>query len=231
MSDFKRAFKKTGLNEGGFANNPDDAGGMTVFGIARKYWPKFAGWWIVDQIISELVNQPRFGTSEYRNWTAHVNKLLRGSGVFMGYVETFYKVNFWDKYRLSEIVDQDLADWLYDHAVNGGGQGIKWAQEAADITADGVVGSETIRVFNGQNPIVLLKKCEIVAAWYRLEKAEHVPSQAQFLNSWLSRDGVDDDIIKQVRQFAKDGLTEAEVEYLKGIIKADALNDIQEATA
>jgi lysozyme family protein len=231
VADFIKAYEKTAINEGGFANNPADSGGMTVFGIARKYWPAFAGWRIVDRIIGGLVKQPAYGTSEFRSWAAHVTQLLRKDGVFMGYVETFYKSNFWDKYRLDELNDQDLAEWLYDHIVNGGARGVQWMQEAADITADGAIGDESIRVFNGQNPVVLLKKAEIVAAWYRLEKAEHVPSQAQFLNSWLSRDGVDAEIIKQVREFARDGLTPAEVEELKGIIKADALGDIQEATA
>jgi len=228
MSEFGPAFKKTGQNEGGFAHNPADTGGMTVFGISRVNWPKWSGWKIVDVIIDGLVSPGPYGTTAYRAWVKHLNDLLRANSSFMQSVENFYKANFWDANRIGEIVDQDVAEWLYDHIVNGGGQGAKWMQEAAGIKADGSIGAESIKAFNAMRPIELLKKSEIIAAWYRLDKVHNKPSQAQFLNSWLSRDGVDQDIIDQAREWAKDGLTRDEVDQLQAMIKDDAMGDIKE---
>jgi len=226
MSEFKPAYEKTGQNEGGYAHNPADSGGLTVFGISRVHHPQWRGWRIVDQILANLLAQPVWGTREYRHWTKHIDDVMKASPVLMVMVEAFYRANFWDNNRIGDIVDQGVANWLYDHVVNGGGQGIKWMQEAAAIKADGVIGPESLRVFNSMRPIELLKKSEIVAAWYRMDKVHNKPSQAQFLNSWLSRDGVDHDIINQAREWAKDGLTHAEVEQLLEMIQKDAMGDI-----
>lgn len=227
MSDFIIADKIRKRNEGGFAHNPADAGGMTVFGIARNYWLKWSGWKTVDSIIAGLLAPGPYGTTAYRAWVKHLNYLLQANGAFMQSVENFYKANFWDNNRIGEIVDQDVATFLYDHIVNGGGQGAKWMQEAAGIVADGSIGPKSIAAFNAMKPIELLKKSEIVAAWYRLDKVHDKPSQAQFLNSWLGRDGVDQDIIDQAQKFARDGLSDDEVTQLKAMIKADALGDIK----
>lgn len=39
MADFDKAHLEVMGNEGGYANNPVDAGGETYKGIARKFWP------------------------------------------------------------------------------------------------------------------------------------------------------------------------------------------------
>lgn len=225
MSDFKSAYDRTNGNEGGYANNPADAGGETYKGISRKNWGSWRGWVAIDRIKTKLVAMPDYGSPSYHGWVKVFNRTAEQDAGLQAAVRDFFKVNFWDRYRIGEINNQALANWLYDHAANGGGQGIKWMQEAADIEADGAIGPESIRVFNGQDAGTLLKKAEIVAAWYRIDKVADKPSQAQFLNSWLARDGVDADVIKQARAFAKDGLSPEEVEELKSMVKADAIND------
>ena len=49
MANFQQAFQHTAAAEGGYSNNPKDKGGETYRGIARKYWPDWAGWIIVDE--------------------------------------------------------------------------------------------------------------------------------------------------------------------------------------
>ena len=39
MADFKNAINKTLINEGGYINDPDDAGGETKFGISKRAYP------------------------------------------------------------------------------------------------------------------------------------------------------------------------------------------------
>lgn len=38
---YKRAFKHTLSNEGGYSNDPSDPGGETQYGISRRYWPQY----------------------------------------------------------------------------------------------------------------------------------------------------------------------------------------------
>jgi hypothetical protein len=199
-----------------------DAGGETYKGIARKFWPQWGGWKYVDGVKANTVELPEHGTQAYQNYVAYLNKSLAGFSSLQLQVLDFYKSNFWDKYRLSEVNDQAVATWIYNHVVNGGRRGAMWIQEAAGVTADGVIGPQSIRAINAADPKALLQEAEDVAAFYRLDKAEADPSQIQFLPSWLRRDGVSAKEIQQVMQVAKTGLTYDKVAELKEMIKARA---------
>jgi len=48
MNNYLIAIIKVLKSEGGHANDPDDGGGETYRGIARKFWPQWAGWKIID---------------------------------------------------------------------------------------------------------------------------------------------------------------------------------------
>lgn len=222
MFDFTTVHATVISNEGGYANNPADAGGETYKGISRKFWPNWAGWKYVDGVKANTIAQPAQGTTAYRSYVSRLNYCLAGLASLQQVVLDFYRRNFWDKYRLSEINDQSVAAWLYDHVVNGGAKGAMWLQEAAGVTADGKVGSATIAAINASDPVELLREAEDVAAFYRLDKAAADPSQVQFLPSWLRRDGVSAEEITQVMQAARDGLTYAEVAGLKEMIEAHA---------
>jgi lysozyme family protein len=222
MADFNAAHKKVMGNEGGYANNPADAGGETYKGIARNFWKNWGGWKYIDGVKANAVPQPAYGTTAYRNHVAYLSGCLAGLTSLQQMVLDFYKQNFWDKYRLPEVNDQSVATWLYDHVVNGGARGVQWMQEAAGVTADGKVGSATIVAINAADPAALLQDAEDMAAFYRLDRAAADPSQIQFLPSWLRRDGVSSAEITQVMQAAKDGLAYAEVSTLKEMIKARA---------
>jgi len=39
MADFNQAIEKTLVNEGGYINDPLDAGGKTKFGISKRSYP------------------------------------------------------------------------------------------------------------------------------------------------------------------------------------------------
>jgi len=198
MADFNTAHKKVMGNEGGYGNNPADAGGETYKGIARKFWPQWGGWKYVDGVKACVVSQPEYGTVEYHGWAGHLNAQLASLNQLQQLVLDFYRANFWDKYRLSEVNDQAVAAWIYDHAVNGGGRGAMWVQEAVGVAADGVIGPQTIRAINAADPQALLAKARDLAVAYRLKKVRENPDQKQFLHSWLVRDGVPEDQINQV---------------------------------
>ena len=91
---FMDAYKKTRKFEGGYANNPNDRGGATIFGISSKYWPEdFA-------TVKSLVDQGRSDEAE-------------------AYTQNFYKKNFWDTSGAEKAPEQ-LQPLVFDAAVNHG---------------------------------------------------------------------------------------------------------------
>jgi len=102
MADFKTAFKITSGNEGGYCNVDGDSGGETYCGIARNSNPNWKGWAIVDQ------HKP-----------LHFRQILSISEL-ESLVESFYKENYWNKVNGDSIPIQDLANQVYDMAVNSG---------------------------------------------------------------------------------------------------------------
>lgn len=222
MAVFEDAHRQTMGNEGGYANNPADSGGETYKGIARKFWSSWAGWKMVDDLKRSLPLQPVYGSTAYRDWVRRFNALAEKAAALQRMVLDFYRVNFWDQFRCGEILNQRVAAWLYDHAVNGGARGAMWIQEAAGVKADGDIGPKSLAAINSTDPTRLLQEAEDVAAFYRLDRAAANPSQIQFLPSWLRRDGVSAEEIRQVMQAAKDGFTYTEVASLKQMIKGVA---------
>jgi lysozyme family protein len=222
MADFLPAHQATMGDEGGWAYNPADHGGETYKGIARNFWGHWKGWGIVDQIrIDEMVPSPPYGGPGYSLWVKLFNRKLAEHSGLQVLVRTFYFNNFWTANHLDQINAQDVANWLYNHIVNGGGRGVKWMQIAARVTPDGGIGPKTIAAINATPAAELLARAEDVAGAYRLDVAHQDPSQIQFLTSWLTRDGQPPEIIAQVRAAARDGQLDAgEVAQLKKAMEA-----------
>ena len=102
MADFKIAFGITNKNEGGYVNDPADYGGETYCGISRHNFPKWLGWLIVDE------HKP-----------LRREQIINDEGLEV-LVEEFYKSNFWNPINGDNIPNQDLANQVYDMAVNSG---------------------------------------------------------------------------------------------------------------
>ena len=50
MADFTKAYALTAAYEGGYVDDPEDAGGETYRGISRRYHPSWQGWQIIDTL-------------------------------------------------------------------------------------------------------------------------------------------------------------------------------------
>jgi len=227
MAKFQPAYDITNGNEGGYQNNPHDLGNTpnlgTYRGIAVNFHPAWAGWRYVRNTLAGLAKQPPYGTKAYSAWVKTVNTRLQAIPALQELVMLFYKAAFWDNCRLGEINSQDAANWIYDHVVNAGGRGVKWAQIAANVTPDGGLGPKTLAAINKMKPAAFLARAQDVAAAYRLDKAESDSTQIQFLRSWLTRDGQPANIIAMVMAAVRDGrLDEMEVAGLKTAMEATA---------
>jgi len=198
MAVFEVAHDLTMGNEGGFANNPADVGGMTYKGIAIKYHTTWRGWQYVKNTLAAAVNQPPYGSAEYRNWARYINKQLEDIPSLQKLVLEFYRANFWQANCLDLVGSQTVANQMYDWAVNTGSRGNKWIQRALGIEDDGSIGPKTIAAINAADASKLLLEAREHAKAHRLKVVADKPSQKQFLVGWLTRDGFSKEEIKEI---------------------------------
>lgn len=176
MADFKEAYRITMQHEGGYANDPLDRGGETWRGITRTFWPKWRGWIIIDDIkLAKPVD---------------LNQALADHDELHALVLQFYKNNYWDVIKLDSIKSQQIANQLFDIAVNMGvGRASKFLQSAIypAVLVDSIIGPVTLAGANAMDPRVLYDAINTL----RAEKYNQIiaanPSQARFKNSWFSR--------------------------------------------
>jgi lysozyme family protein len=122
MASLQKALKQTLGYEGEYSNDPDDLGGETYYGISRVSHPTWEGWLYIDK-----KDKPP-------------EELIH----------KFYKTRFWDQIRGDEISDQDVANNIFDFAVNAGvTRAVKSAQRAANICTL-YRGKETILMLDGK---------------------------------------------------------------------------------
>lgn len=113
MADFEKAFVRTEKFEGKniWAKIAGDAGGETWSGISRVHNPNWKGWAILDKIPNKRNNQVIT--------TPELEKLKR----------ELYRNNYWNPVWGDKIRVQEVANEMYDTAVNMGvGMSIKLAE-------------------------------------------------------------------------------------------------------
>lgn len=130
MANFDIEFDKVILAEGGYVNDPNDAGGETYLGISRKNNPKWKGWSIIDSI------KKTYGTK-------NINTRLKKQTTLLNYAKDLYKEKYWNCMFLDEIPSQDIAHQLFDTGVNCGiSTAIKLAQNCCNIAQTGKWSNE-----------------------------------------------------------------------------------------
>lgn len=165
MAKFEPAFEKTMTNEGGWLNHQvaGDKGGQTYAGIARRYHPDWSGWEIVDR--GDLDNQD-----------------------LTGLVREFYWVNFWEKIKGDEISDQEIAESIYDFAVNGGVKiAVMMAQRIVKVGTDGIMGPKTLKKINSNDPdnFIIVYTLGKVSRYAQICNKDQ--EQSKFLLGWINR--------------------------------------------
>lgn len=103
MGNYLVALPKLKAKEDLWDDDPDDAGGQTVWGITRRDHPGDPVWAIVDR----CRKKPGFPEN------------MRGLPELDKAVEAHYKPHYWDLVRGDQL-DQPVAEELFDTAVNCG---------------------------------------------------------------------------------------------------------------
>lgn len=109
MANFDVAIKKVLKKEGGYVNDPLDKGGETYKGISRKYHKTNYMWTLIDKYKDECG-----GVNETFKKKINADKQIAAE------VKRLYKVNYWDRFKLDDVFNQDVAEQIFDDAVNRG---------------------------------------------------------------------------------------------------------------
>ncbi len=180
MANFLPAYNKLLQAEGGFVNNPNDAGFRTFAGISETNWPNEPIWAKINERIAAGV-APEIGDPE-----------------LMPLVESFYRRNFWDKMLGDRIDNQRVAEAIFDTAVNFSlVRAVTFTQMSLRIIffnkveVDGKVGIHTLQALNRMDAenveqfIALLISKRHHHRWERITKD---PTDVEFMVGWLNRD-------------------------------------------
>jgi lysozyme family protein len=122
---YESALTRLLSHEGGYSNHPSDPGGPTNFGITIHVYRQF-------------VNP---------NATAADVKAMKVSEA-----KSIYRAKYWDAQRCDELpAGVDYA--VFDYGVNSGiGRSKKVLQRVVGVTADGVLGPQTMRAVEAKKP-------------------------------------------------------------------------------
>lgn len=124
MANFDIEFDKLILAEGGYINDPDDAGGETYLGISRKNNPRWVGWEVIDE--------------EKKNGLKNITARLKKDVALTNSAKLLYKQKYWDVLELDDIPSQCIAHQLFDTCVNcGKTTAIRIAQQVLIMTVTG----------------------------------------------------------------------------------------------
>jgi len=118
-------------HEGGYVNHPLDPGGITNLGVTKRVYEDWVGHKVDDAIMR---------------------------GLKPADVSPIYKKNYWNKVRCDDLPSGvDLV--VFDSAVNSGTRrAAKWLQRCVGAVEDGIIGPNTLKAVNNEDPVELINK-------------------------------------------------------------------------
>lgn len=169
MAEFLKAFELTTNWEGGYVNDPTDAGRRTYRGVSEANNPSWPGWSIVNK------NEP----------------LKRGEFIkdkrLDGMVEVLYYEKYWQKISAEKINNQAIANMLFDWYVTSGYHAAKALQKVVGEVDDGIIGRKTLSAVNGGCQENIFNQFKALRAKFYNDIVVRKESQRKFLAGWLNR--------------------------------------------
>jgi lysozyme family protein len=157
--------------EGGYANDPNDRGGETFRGVARKHHPNWMGWEKVDAMKSF----PEFPSCAV--YDAALGDMVR----------EFYVTEFWNKVHGDELPGK-MAVAAFDCAVNSGPERAARLLQIAlgGLVVDGDIGPRTVKAAHeaGEEGVVRFLAAR---AKFLHEIMDSDPTQKVWATNWFKR--------------------------------------------
>lgn len=181
MANFKKAFDvlmKLEFNSpSNYLHKHDTERDYTVAGIYKYAHPNWLGWFIVGNAL-ERKKGDIYAASRELYKSTHLTEL----------VMQFYLEHFWSKMRLNDVHNDNTATELFIFATNSGTRNaIRKAQKLIDVTADGLVGPQTLRALNEYDPHEFDMKFDEVEKQFYADIIAKKPSFEIFKNGWNKR--------------------------------------------
>ncbi len=169
--------------EGGYVNDPLDAGKETYAGISRVNFPTWSGWPIIDT--KKVAGQPIKTNTKFPELTPKVT--------------AFYNA-LWNANNFGLIKSQDVAGILFDWFINSGYLSVSTTSPETfgvdeilnrdfgySLPKDSRFDSATINAINAVDPVKLytIIKSERKKFYESIVKAK--PSHQKFLAGWFAR--------------------------------------------
>jgi lysozyme family protein len=171
-ADFQTAYQLMIVHEGGYVNDPDDPGGETYKGVARKIHSKWSGWTTIDL----LKRQAGFPANLDKD-----NELQEA-------ISEFYRVTFWDKINGDLFANQDVANSIFDFGVNAGvATSASLAQLVVGVKADGVIGPVSVKAFNDFDADHFLAAFTVAKIARYVNIVKKRPSSRKYFYGWVLR--------------------------------------------
>lgn len=172
MADFKKAFDLIMKNEGGYVNDPDDSGGETYKGIARNRNASWRGWVNVD-----LLKQKSGFPENLNNDTELQSAVME-----------LYQINYWHKVQGEGVENQDIANSIFDFAVNAGVKvSSRLAQIVCRVKSDGVIGKNTLSELNTVNAELFISKFALTKIARYTDICRRIPKNRKYFYGWINR--------------------------------------------
>ncbi|MFW3412045.1 putative peptidoglycan-binding domain-containing protein [Aliarcobacter butzleri] len=150
--------------------------GLTFFGIYQSAHPTLSIWNTINQVLKSESDTKKAGP------------ILMKDSELLKQVNIFYKREFWDKMRLDEINSQHIANEIFIFGVNVNWKiAIKEAQKLLGITADGIIGTQTLKALNNYDEHIFDKKFDDVEIAYYEQIVKNKPHLVHNLKGWINR--------------------------------------------
>lgn len=165
MADYKKLIYHILKWEGGWSDDKDDKGGVTMIGITLTTYVTYCK--RKNREIPDMNDLRHITIDEWND---------------------IFKTLYWDRWKGDSIEDQNLANILVDWVWCSGSNGIKIPQRLIGVEDDGIVGIKTLSALNGvtsRKALFESIKSERIAFCEKI--ARKSISQAKFLNGWKNR--------------------------------------------
>lgn len=165
MADFTLYLPKVLKWEGGFVDDPDDAGGATNMGVT---------------------------ISTFRQWNHEETEAMETSveelkNMSQDEAAAICKKEYWDEWKADEIENQSVAEELVEWVWGSGRWGIIIPQRALQLTADGIVGPQTLEAVNNADQESFYNTIRALKIKFLNQIVANHPEDKKFLQGWLNR--------------------------------------------